>query len=250
MEQLRDSFTQEYHRKTVLRPDPNICDKPISGHNFHLYSYGALHKLLAILSDIAPDDSIPEEDNAMERYAVRFVVDTDGSLWFAQEGKRTKTVPAHSEMRNRCRAAGTLFFSEDYRSIIKITNTSGHFKPHIGSLIWALAALLSVKAPISSSVILDFFPIAAPISITRDDLVTLLPEGPLPQSNSDDIIETEHEDHNSHSTKKQRKMPVEPLPSQEYTLTNHSFELNFFSQPNAGVTNDPLQTPPQSPRRG
>lgn len=251
MEQLRDSFTQEYTRKTVLKPAPTICDRPIPHHNHHIYSYGALHELLTILSNMKPDDSMPEQDE-IERYAVRFVVDTDGQLWFAQEGERRETVPAHSEMRSRCYSAGNLFFSKDYQSIVKITNKSGHFKPHMGSLIWVIATLLSVEAPISPTVILDFYPIAEPLNVTFDDLVNLLPEGPLPQSKNNYKIEIEF-DESINANKRQRthsnQRVVGALPKQDVTLHNRSFTLDFFNPAIAGIAINPFQTPPQSPTR-
>jgi hypothetical protein len=84
-----------------------------------------------------------------KKLKLRFIVDTDGILWFAPEGRPNRTTPAHYQMTGspymdaRCLAAGNFYFrkKENQQYTLAITNKSGDFKPKLESLKWAIAIL-------------------------------------------------------------------------------------------------------------
>lgn len=76
----------------------------------------------------------------------RWLVDTDGKLWFANEGSPSMVTPAHFQMTGQvrgkasCLAAGNITFSEQ-GSVLLLTNKSGDFMPKPSSLIHFFAAI-------------------------------------------------------------------------------------------------------------
>lgn len=83
-----------------------------------------------------------------EKRDLRFIVDTQGKAWFARESHNKYPSPAHYEMTGapqneaKCRTAGNLWFSDDYKTLLKINNKSGDFKPDFDSIKWFLAILV------------------------------------------------------------------------------------------------------------
>jgi len=80
----------------------------------------------------------------------RFIVDTDGMLWFAREGNPSRSTPAHSQMTGspfsqaKCLAAGNFSFKkekENEQYTLTIKNKSGDFKPNLECLKWPIAIL-------------------------------------------------------------------------------------------------------------
>ncbi len=266
IEEFKALFLKEYTSPYMMLPVKSDGGRPQSFYNHHIYSYGALDVLINRLKNITPDSDELYEQDQLTRFSVRYIVDVDGTLWFAQEGETGGTVPAHTDMRDRCYAAGNIFFSQDYESIIKITNKSGHFKPDNSSLIWAIAALRSVDAPLASNVILELqSSVNTPINLTSDELWSLLPEGTLPESQSDFIIEvksrentrkfTNIKEFHSYSNKKHGRSDVEqvifPLAKRKSlssSSSSSSFNPAFFTQITE-VAQNAWQTPPASPRR-
>jgi hypothetical protein len=83
-----------------------------------------------------------------EKKDLRFIVGTDGILWFAPEGIPSINVPAHFQMTGssfynaKCLTAGNFSFKpKNDQYILTIINKSGDFKPNIQSLKWVIAIL-------------------------------------------------------------------------------------------------------------
>jgi hypothetical protein len=113
----------------------------------YIYSWMALHDLIELLKKQSKDTYDPDADR-LERFSVRFVVDRNFHCWFAREGDGTGCIPAHSDMvdNQSVFTAGNLVFSEDYTTIIEITNKSGHYEPRFGTLVFFLALLFSLES--------------------------------------------------------------------------------------------------------
>ena len=111
--------------------------------NFKLYPIQQLPALIAVLN------LKNKSSGGKPLRKIRYLVDLEQQLWFAEEGSANKTIPAHYQMtgeeRNsaRCLAAGNLKFSENFREIIKINNKSGDFHPDFNSIQWLLAILIA-----------------------------------------------------------------------------------------------------------
>lgn len=95
---------------------------------------------------------------------IRYMVDTAGKLWLAEEGGASSLIPAHYQMTGAsakeasCIAAGNITFSEDYKTIDVINHKSGDFVPAFDSLKWLLAILVAntdVLAPVTLPPILS-----------------------------------------------------------------------------------------------
>lgn len=112
-----------------------------------IYSWMALPDLIAKLKT-KRRDSFDEEADRLERLSVRFVVDTHHHLWFSFEGECGVTIPAHSDMVNDADvlSAGNLVFSDDYQTIIEITNKSGHYEPAFGSVVFLISSLFALES--------------------------------------------------------------------------------------------------------
>ncbi len=80
---------------------------------------------------------------------IRYLVDCSRNLWFAKEGRPSKTTPEHFKMTGesdkaaRCLAAGNIEFSADYNRIIMVNHKSGDFSPEFESIQWLLAILIA-----------------------------------------------------------------------------------------------------------
>jgi len=81
---------------------------------------------------------------------LRFIVDTDGMLWFALEGIPSSRIPAHFQMTGspflqaKCLAAGNFSFIKEKENepyTLTIINKSGDFKPNLECLKWPIAIL-------------------------------------------------------------------------------------------------------------
>lgn len=90
-------------------------------------------------------DLIGQEDNIF-----RFLVDTQGKLWFALENRPPNTVPKHFQMTGDpfesacCFTAGNIKFKTKKGGVFlkNINHRSGDFYPSFLSLRWVLAILL------------------------------------------------------------------------------------------------------------
>ncbi|MEI7489687.1 MAG: hypothetical protein WCJ72_20165 [Chryseobacterium sp.] len=85
-----------------------------------------------------------------QKLKLRFIVDTDGMLWFAREGNPSRSIPAHSQMTGspffqaNCLAAGNFSFKkekENEQYTLTIINKSGDFRPDLECLKWPIAIL-------------------------------------------------------------------------------------------------------------
>ena len=114
--------------------------------NQKIYSWMALNDLIQVLKQQRPD-SFDDENDRLEHFTIRFVVDTNMRIWFAREGICDSSIPAHSDMvaDENVYTAGNLVFSKDYTTIIEITNKSGHYLPPFGSLVIFISLLLRLE---------------------------------------------------------------------------------------------------------
>ncbi|CAM4403627.1 MAG: hypothetical protein LEGION0403_FIIPPAGN_00857 [Legionella sp.] len=84
-----------------------------------------------------------------EETVFRFLVDTEGKLWFAFETRPHNNAPKHFQMTGApldaasCLTAGNIKFSSKTGAVLKnISHRSGDFRPSFLSLRWLLAILL------------------------------------------------------------------------------------------------------------
>lgn len=107
-------------------------------HNF----YDIVH--LSLLTEQLKGLSKPiDEEDYQYKFSIRYLVDIQGRIIFAREGKPGALIPAHKQIASMCLAAGNIFFNQDYSKIIKINNESGDFHPESPSLVHPLAILLA-----------------------------------------------------------------------------------------------------------
>ena len=78
-------------------------------------------------------------------HKIRYLVDTNYKLWFAEEGTPSKTIPPHHRMSNSsfCFSAGNIRFTADFKSIHWSNHKSGDFQPSFDSIKWLLAILVA-----------------------------------------------------------------------------------------------------------
>ena len=119
---------------------------------------------------------------------IRFLVDCDGKMWFAEEGAANAYIPAHYQMTGnpsgtaRCIAAGNLQLSADYKKLIMMNHKSGDFRPTLDSLKWPLAFLIANESAAEGAIQLatdltieQLSPSGAPTGIytlSKSDLTT------------------------------------------------------------------------------
>ncbi|MFJ1269104.1 hypothetical protein ACD661_11085 [Legionella lytica] len=84
-----------------------------------------------------------------EEDVFRFLVDTEGKLWFAFETRPHNNAPKHFQMTGApleaasCLTAGNIKFSSKAGAVLRnISHRSGDFRPSFLSLRWVLAILL------------------------------------------------------------------------------------------------------------
>lgn len=127
----------------------NGCVKPRANRPQHVkpivYKNNELHRLLACC-----DENSDDEDNAI---VIRFAVDKTGNLFFAKEGKPSRSIPGHREMVSECLAAGNLAFKDN--KLVLISNQSGDFKPGFQSLQFVIVTLLNNNIEFSATIRLD-----------------------------------------------------------------------------------------------
>ncbi len=118
----------------------NLKSRSSKSHN--IYPLNHLQTLLqSEASLVRPPDRFEFED---DKQALRFLVDVNKTIWFAQEIGG----PAHYRMTRKpqkeacCLTAGDVFFSGDYRQLVKINNKSGDFHPPFASIQLLLAILI------------------------------------------------------------------------------------------------------------
>lgn len=127
-------FTSELN--LLKRFPSNNLKKIMVNEDYKIHSIATVYSLL--------------EEKAMngEKTDLRFLVDTTGKAWFARETHSDFPAPAHYQMTGLpqnmayCRTAGNLFFSGDYKTLNKLNNKSGDFRPSFDSLKWFIAILI------------------------------------------------------------------------------------------------------------
>ena len=146
-----NELVSAYDAKNVYTIRNDICDTPLRRkRNHEIYSETTLPKLFDTWKKrrklISPldHDLLEEKELNEETTTARFVVTSDNEVLFANEGKRTPIVPAHTDMSSHVYTAGNIHFSSDWTEIVKITNKSGHFKPNFQSLVFLIPFLKTV----------------------------------------------------------------------------------------------------------
>ena len=191
IEEIAALFEAANNRKNIITPHRRYCDRPLSRNTSHLiYSYKALPELIKKLKKVERFHLDYEEEYQLERFAVRYVVDETGTIWFAREGATSQTIPDHAQISHFCYSAGNIYFSEDYQSIVKITNKSGHFTPDPDTLVYAIAALSSVGANFAAtlSLVMHTKDDSIITELSAEQLLSLLPEAHFPASKNEFTI--------------------------------------------------------------
>lgn len=123
----------------------NITRRTYLG-SFVLYPLTHLNMLIGILQN-----KMAVKFNE-DHLRIRYLVDTNKKLWFAEEGSPTEGIPAHYQMTGQstdiatCLSAGTLTFSSDFSCLIAIDHKSGDFRPPFNSIKWLLAILVNSES--------------------------------------------------------------------------------------------------------
>lgn len=177
-----------------IRIAPSVSEP--SSFKQYIYSWMALDELIKVLKK-QPRDTFDPENDRLERFSIRFVIDKIGNPWFALEGEVSAVTPAHSQMVDQdvVLTAGNIVLSEDYTTIIEITNKSGHYLPEFKTLVFFIKMLFAVEADPRFSLKIapemkivryekqsSFIP--APISditLSKEALYSLLPIDFMPQ---------------------------------------------------------------------
>ena len=132
---LRDNLKTQAALKPVLRPPGRPSRDKSYTHNFYDVSH-----LSALTQELL---NLGSGYDYNEKYGVRYLVETNGRIVFAREGRPGKYIPGHKQISTRCLAAGNIYFNEDYSKIVKINHESGDFHPGIETLVHPLAILLA-----------------------------------------------------------------------------------------------------------
>ena len=180
IDELKAIFLNAYTHPVTYKPAlvaPVAPGRRDMEPNHKIYSLSELDVLIRELKAMPVSDW----DDETERLSARFVVEANGAICFAREGETSASVPNHVEMRSRCVAAGTIVFSDDHSTIIKITNSSGHFKPIKDCLVWPLAILFHLKPTllaehVNLGLIDNLTGIETLKLLTREEIGGLLPE--------------------------------------------------------------------------
>ncbi len=195
LNELQALFLHAFQTRPIYKPVLMDPGRPLSHYEHYMYSFDTLHVLIDELRAL-PADTSDEEDDQLNRFSVRFVVDVSGKMWFSREGQTGETVPNHVQMSRRCIAAGNMYFSPDYENIIKLTNKSGHFLPQAECLVWPVAILTHLGAAFSDTVELELIgesvlgdkPLKTTQSWTQLELQSCIPE----DMNVADLITANH----------------------------------------------------------
>tara|TARA_R110002126_G_scaffold177321_1_gene326217 strand:- start:35192 stop:35947 length:756 start_codon:yes stop_codon:yes gene_type:complete len=86
-----------------------------------------------------------DNDGSDHKHTLRYLMPDENTLLLAREGKRSADVPGHKNMCNRCIAAGNLYLSHDFETVIGISHDSGDFLPSMGSLVFPLRRLMETR---------------------------------------------------------------------------------------------------------
>ncbi len=119
---------------------------------FTIYPISELSALITKLKMIENEDIDSDDEDRNCKVRLRYLVDVNFNLWFAQEGAATRKIPAHYQMTGekssdaRCVLAGNIEFSEDYQTITMINHKSGDFRPDFKAMKWILAILIANEA--------------------------------------------------------------------------------------------------------
>jgi len=147
---LNDLFSSFFESEKIYSPVKRPPQTPSSQKSYKhcFYPLLKLDALIAELKKLSDD----EDEN---KFSVRYLVTPDKKIIFAREGREGRDIPAHKSMNSTCLAAGNIFFSPDFKLITKINHQSGDFHPDMASLLWPLAILSLMKAPLANPFIIE-----------------------------------------------------------------------------------------------
>ena len=174
--QIKEAYESAFNKQELVKVKKP--DRRLQQHEYKVFYL----RNIAELSDEVRQQSLSDKQydethvDFLQNYAARFVVATDNKILFCLEGPRSKKVPAHSDIAERLvLTAGNIHFSEDYSSIVAISNKSGHFEPSFASLVFAIPLILNAGFPLASVVnLLDEFN-NRKCSVQSDQLMDLIP---------------------------------------------------------------------------
>ena len=174
---LSQLFEASLLMPSIKKPVLRVPAKPSEDTSYYHTVYPTQHlsELTTLLKTLDEDEPIND------RFTARYLVTKEKTLLFAREGKPGIDIPAHRAIRNECLAAGNIIFSEDYESITGINHQSGDFHSTQGSMVWALAILLFMNAPLADSFTLIISDevagnfVSRHAVVTRATLATLIP---------------------------------------------------------------------------
>jgi len=147
-EEMAKLFAQAWSDEEIYSPKRTFS--PLKKKAYAIYPLTQLDTFITALKKLAcSTDSESDDENA---HSMRFVVTADKQILFAREGVVSASIPRHEEIRGKCLAAGKIVFSQDYKSIIKVNHCSGGFCPKFSSLVWPLAILAQMRAPLADTV--------------------------------------------------------------------------------------------------
>ena len=175
IEALRAAFLTAYENKQILSVVLGP-DRP-GAYKYSIFPLLCLENLRNEVQKNAYSVTDDEED-LTHNFGARFIVDLDGIIKFSREGARSRNIPAHSDIEPKAYAAGNIYFSEDYSKIVKITNKSGHFKPHFSTIVHALPLILQSGFPLADEIELQFTRESDDISmkLNQEQLRSLIPD--------------------------------------------------------------------------
>ncbi|KTD20690.1 hypothetical protein [Legionella londiniensis] len=143
-------------KKTALYSAVHHTGKIRFDSDFIIYPLCKLDSLLLVLKENLSkkqsnlsEDAWRDDDLEESSYKIRYLVDENYRVWFAEEGAAGKKIPAHYQMTGesvssaRCIAAGNITFDKNFGQITAVNHKSGDFRPEFSSIKWLLAILLA-----------------------------------------------------------------------------------------------------------
>ncbi len=175
---LRQRFEEALFAPSLKKPVLRVPGRPSADNSYYhtFYPTQQLSELTDVLKILDADEPLND------RFTARYLVTKEKTLLFAREGRPGVDIPAHREIRGECLAAGNILFSEDYEHITGVNHQSGDFHSTQGSMVWVIAILLFMNAPIADSFTLilsnevagDF--VSTRHEITKEALAALVPD--------------------------------------------------------------------------
>ena len=153
-EELFQFIPAENRVYTYINPPKNRAPSP-----FIVYPISELHRLIAARLAYSQKLAALADPFEDDPWRISYIVDRDYKMWFAAKTNHTQRTPAHHQMtgkvgtESKCIAAGYIYFTEGFASILKIDHSSSDFNPSFQSLQWPLAILIANRPDLEKNVI-------------------------------------------------------------------------------------------------